>query len=444
MSKIELYPHNQRAYIALVEMLAARGKACVIQPTGTGKSFIGMQYVLDHPNQRILWVTPSDYIRAEQVRAYKKAGLDSLPDNLRYATYQKLMAMAQREDDFPQADCIVLDEFHHVGAPEWSKGIEALLTENPNAKLIGFSATAIRWSDGLRNMADETFGGNVAHESTLANAWLTGILPIPTYVTALYDADGALVEIKKRIERIRDHQTKIDINEKYEQLRRALQDADGLDLIFKKYLKTSHPKLLVFCKNKQHLEELMLLRRDWFRSVNREVHAYKTLVGYSKSTQEYEKFVQDDSDAVRVLYSIDQLNEGVHIDGIDGIVMVRPTESPTVYQQQLGRALEASSNRAAVVFDLVNNFNSVGGSLIATSLEEEHVHIQRKGGGDTEVYRPDAFRIFDEVADPRELVKEIELACDTTTSIDEKIDYLEQWVKEHGVKLDGTPYIEED
>lgn len=49
-----LYRHNQAAYDAALEMLRESGKAAIVHPTGTGKSFIGFQYAADHTGEKIL------------------------------------------------------------------------------------------------------------------------------------------------------------------------------------------------------------------------------------------------------------------------------------------------------------------------------------------------------------------------------------------------------
>ena len=53
------------------------------------------------------------------------------------------------------------------------------------------------------------------------------------------------------------------------------------------------------------------------------------------------------------------LNEGVHVDDVDGVILLRPTVSPIIYLQQIGRALSAGSQNTPVIFDLVNNFDSL-------------------------------------------------------------------------------------
>lgn len=59
---IQLFEHNQRAYIAVEDMLARVGKAAVIHPTGTGKSYIAFKLIESHPDASFLWLSPSDYI----------------------------------------------------------------------------------------------------------------------------------------------------------------------------------------------------------------------------------------------------------------------------------------------------------------------------------------------------------------------------------------------
>ena len=61
---ISLFPHNQKAYEALLDVLEMEHRGCVIHPTGTGKSFIGFQYCEAHPHQAVLWLSSPDYFEA--------------------------------------------------------------------------------------------------------------------------------------------------------------------------------------------------------------------------------------------------------------------------------------------------------------------------------------------------------------------------------------------
>lgn len=338
-SQLELYPHNQIAYDKLCDMLAHSDRACVIQPTGTGKFVIIAKLVQDNPDKRFLLLGTNDYMFIDQMDNLEKIAPGFHPDNLQFRTYASAMSMARDEQISLKYDFIIVDEFHHCGAPEWSKGVQWVIDSSPDAKLVGFSATPIRFSDNGRDMADELFDGNIASSMELEEAWLRGILPIPKYVIALYDAPKELDELKVSIEKVKDKKKYSKFTKRYEELRRSLQDAGGVDTAIAKHLKKSDAKIIVFCPNNEKLREFMVLSHEWFHGVNGDIHAYKTTSADPTGSDDFEKFKKDDSDALKVLYCINQLNEAVHISGIDVIVMVRPTKSPVIFHQQLGRVL---------------------------------------------------------------------------------------------------------
>ena len=51
-----MYPHNKRAYEKAVRMLEESGKAAIVHPTGTGKSFIGFCLAWEHEKEKICWL----------------------------------------------------------------------------------------------------------------------------------------------------------------------------------------------------------------------------------------------------------------------------------------------------------------------------------------------------------------------------------------------------
>ena len=132
---IELYEHNQTAYRAALDMLNTRGKAAVIHPTGTGKSFIGFKLCEDVPEKIVCWLSPSEYIFRTQVENLTaNIGKDARNlENVRFYTYAKLMSMTEEELQEICPDYIVLDEFHRCGAKVWGQGVENLLSMYPNA-----------------------------------------------------------------------------------------------------------------------------------------------------------------------------------------------------------------------------------------------------------------------------------------------------------------------
>ena len=181
-----LFPHNQRAYEAVERLLRETGRAAVVHPTGTGKSFIAFYLAEEHPHAQFLWLSPSRYIFQTQQEAYARAASAPAPENICFNTYAALSMMDEQMLEELRADCIILDEFHRSGAKEWNQGVEALLEQFPEALVLVLSATHIRYLDNQRDMADELFDGCIAYKITLGEAIGRGILPAPKYVVSLY------------------------------------------------------------------------------------------------------------------------------------------------------------------------------------------------------------------------------------------------------------------
>lgn len=93
---IELFKHNQDAYTAALQMLQTTGKAAVIHPTGTGKSFIAFKLCEDHLEKTICWLSPSSYIFKTQLENLHKADGSDL-ENIRFFTYARLINMTPNE-----------------------------------------------------------------------------------------------------------------------------------------------------------------------------------------------------------------------------------------------------------------------------------------------------------------------------------------------------------
>ena len=254
---IELFAHNKTAYDSAVSMLSDVGKAAIIHPTGTGKSFIGFKLCEDHPDGTVCWLSPSEYIFKTQLENLAKASEGYAPENVRFFTYAKLMLLSEAEIDEIAPDFIILDEFHRCGAQEWGKGVEKLLKAYPDVPILGLSATNIRYLDNQRDMADELFDGNIASEMTLGEAIVRGILAAPKYVLSVFSYQKDLEKYQARVRRAKSRLVR-DAAERYlEALRRALDKADGLDTVFEKHMTEKTGKYIVFCANFEHMWQII-------------------------------------------------------------------------------------------------------------------------------------------------------------------------------------------
>lgn len=153
---VQLFEHNAKAYQAAVKMMQQYGKAAIVHPTGTGKSYIAFKLIRDHPDAVIVWLSPSEYIFKTQCESLLRQDPDFPLQNVRFYTYAKLICCtpAQLQEIAAQDPAyIILDEFHRVGAEYWGDSTQKLLALCPQSKLLGLTATNVRYLDNNRDMA---------------------------------------------------------------------------------------------------------------------------------------------------------------------------------------------------------------------------------------------------------------------------------------------------
>ena len=397
--RIELYEHNERAYENALLLLQSDKKAAVIHPTGTGKSFIVFKLCEDNPDKKICWLSPSEYIFDTQLENLKKVTGGYAPQNISFFTYAKLMNMSEADISDIKPDFIILDEFHRCGAEMWGQGVERLLSAYPNTPILGLSATAIRYLDNQRNMADELFDGNIASEISLGEAIVRGILAPPKYVLSAFSCQKDLEKYQRRVKHAKSKAVR-DEGEKYlDALKRALDKADGLDEIFNKHMCERTGKYIVFCSDYEHMCHMKELAAEWFYKIDKSPHIYSLYSEEPSSDKEFAAFKADRDDThLRLLYCIDALDEGVHVDDISGVILLRPTVSPIIYKQQIGRALQTGINQSAVIFDVVMNIENL---YSIDTVEEEMqlaVSYYRSRGMEKNIVN-EYFRVIDEVKD---------------------------------------------
>lgn len=409
----KLYPHNQRAYAAAVSLLAKSGRAAVIHPTGTGKSYIAFKFIEDHPEAQFLWLSPSEYIFRTQCESLWRGDPEFSLENVRFCTYAKLSAMAAEEIALLPTDCIILDEFHRCGAQQWGGAVQQLLASHPAAKLLGLSATNVRYLDNNRDMAEELFGGQIASEMTLGEAIVRGILPAPKYVTTIFKYQQDLALLQQRVGSLRGAGLR-DANQQYlDALRRALEHADGLDKVFAKHITEKSGRYIVFCSGYEHMRDMMALSKEWLAGVSEDIHFYSAYSEDPETSKAFAAFKADESDALKLLFCIDMLNEGVHVKDISGVILFRPTISPIVYKQQIGRALTAGERKTPLILDVVNNFDGL--CSIAQLQDEMGAAVQRMyANGEGGQIVTERFEVIEQVEDCRRLFEQLENSLSNT------------------------------
>lgn len=395
-----LRKHNKDTYTNLIKLFAVKNKVAVVQPTGTGKSFIILQLIADNIDKKFIITAPSTYIFLQIKTHAANYNIDL--ENVSFITYSTLIKMSMEQISNLECDYIVLDEFHRCGASEWSIGVNNLIDNHKNSKLLGTSATPIRYLDSLRNMADELFDGNYAVNMSLAEAIKMKILPLPIYIASYYSFWGEVEQLRIRAERTGNPKLKFVLLGKIQQAKRMLTELDcGIDGILKKHIKKKSSKFIVFCSGIDKLDSAFEDSTSWFEKINPNIHKYKVHSNNNESQKEFNDFADDnDLSAIKLLFCVDMLNEGVHIDDIDGVIMLRSTQSANVFYQQLGRALSCTSdvNKHPLIFDIVNNFETGDTAQIYSQIME--ISNQQNSSSSAEIN----FEIFDYVHDIREIL----------------------------------------
>jgi len=399
---IQLYKHNMDAYQAALRVLNEEGKTCVVHPTGTGKSYIAFKLIEDHPFHKFVWLGPSDYIyqvQADKLR--RKQGV--VLENVEFHTYAWLM---RNEDEIAgmNPDYIVLDEFHRAGAKCWGRNVRKLMEQYPAAKIFGMTATNIRYLDKRRDMADELFEGRVCSEFDIVEAMVRGYLPVPTYVVCAYYYQDKFEEYEERISKKNNPAVQEENRKILERLRRAIEQAEGMDKIFAKYIKKRGGRYIVFCTSLEKMYEMMTRIPEWFAEIDRLPHVYCVHSYNIEADADFRSFQEDDSEHIKLLFTIDMLNEGIHVDGVDGVILLRPTISPIVYKQQIGRALASDAEERPIIFDMVNNFDSL---YSIRELEQEFIQMKESIAASGEYVTYEDFKIIDELQDSRALFAEL-------------------------------------
>ena len=439
---VELFKHNAVAYDKVTKMFKTENRVAVVHPTGCGKSFISLKWLEENRDKRAVFLAPTVSILRQITKHIESCGMSmkDFPFLKRY-TYSKLSRMTDEEISKLDVDMIVLDEFHRCGASEWSRGIANLINKNNSAKVLGFSATPIRYLDEHRNMAEELFHGNVASEITLEEAMVNGILPIPTYINAVYSFKDDIEHMQERIDKEKRETERLQAQQYLEDAKKILERADGLPEIFQKHIKNKAGKYIVFCRDKEHMQRMMEESKSWFQNVNEQIDTYSmaSFIPKAENLKVFEEFYHSDNEHLKLLFSIDMLNEGIHVPNIDGVIMLRPTESPIIFKQQLGRALSVGHNSNPIVFDIVNNVQSCEMvSHFYRDLKERALVKFTQTGKKEDKAKIDAFKISDTVRQIQDIFSKIDNCL--SLSWDDYYELAVEYYKEHGNLLVPVNY----
>jgi superfamily II DNA or RNA helicase len=320
-------------------------RGMVVMATGVGKTYLA---AFDSQKfRRVLFVAHREEILRQAYETYEKVvplrtkgffnAVEKATDSdIVFASVQTLGQERYLRPSYFAPDCfdyIVIDEFHHVAAQSYRRIVDYF---RPRF-LLGLTATPYRMDNqDIYQFCED----NIVYEINLQEAINKDYL-VPFHYYGIYDdtTDYSTIDIS---------------NGRYvsEQLERALSAAPRADLILKRYQEYKTERALGFCSGIRHANFMT----DVFRQHG--VRAVAVHSGEGPHVMDREQAVKAlRTGEVEVIFSVDQFNEGVDIPEVDLIMFLRPTESYTVFVQQLGRGLrKCGGKRHVTVLDFIGNY----------------------------------------------------------------------------------------
>lgn len=235
-------------------------------------------------------------------------------------------------------DYIVIDEFHHAVNDQYRRIVDYFKPQF----LLGLTATPERM-DG-RNIY-EICDYNVPYEISLKDAINKGMLVPFHYYGIFDDTDYSKLHI------VRGKYDEKELNETY------IGNVHRHELIYKYYCKYGSKRALGFCCSRAHAEEMA---KEFCKRGIPAVAVYSNADGAFSEDRSVaiEKLKNGE---IKVIFSVDMFNEGVDITSVDMVMFLRPTESPIVFLQQLGRGLRKSKGKEYLnVLDFIGNYEKAG------------------------------------------------------------------------------------
>ena len=365
---IEVVPNAaQIEALTQLEVLRSRGerRGAVIAATGVGKTFLAAFDVAQSGARNVLYVSHRLEHLTQARRAFGRVlgathslGLVGGGSDEHYAdiVFVTVASLQNRPDlarrDF---DYLIIDEFHHVEAPSY----EVLRPIRERAFLLGITATPER-QDGHDVL--EWCDWNVAYEVRLAEAidrsWL-----LPFHYFGIADETVDFLHIPWR---------------RLEEVESALSVEARVDHVLQHALERGYDGVrratVGFCAGKKHATFMA-------EAFNRRGQTAVAVLGDASVGHREEIYgrLADIDDPLEWVFVVDILNEGVDIPAINSVLFLRPTESSTLFLQQLGRGLRlCPGTEVLTVLDFVGHHRSAWLTL-------EALHAPQGGGRREEV-----------------------------------------------------------
>ena len=346
IANAEIKPnYMQRRALKELNRIRAMGaeKALVVASAGSGKTYLAAFDALNFNPKRLLYIVHEGSILTKSFETFQRVfGSDRTygiyngefkePDADFVFSTNVTMSNALELFDKHTWDYIIIDECHHSTAETYQK----ILKYFEPQFLLGITATPERM-DG--NDVFSLFDQNVPYELRLRDAIINGLVVPFKY----YGIRDELIEYG--LTATKSHR-----------FVEQFSDDKHCDFIYKAIEAHRQPgqklKALAFCRDISHAIRMAQAMEDYYPNGTR----YLTGKNSTGERVRAYKDLQDDSNELQILFTVDILNEGVDIPGVNMVLFLRPTDSQTIFIQQLGRGLRTFEGKKFVtVLDFIGN-----------------------------------------------------------------------------------------
>lgn len=334
----------QKEALAALEQTRQRGyrAGLVVMATGLGKTWVAAFDSARPQFRRVLFIAHREEILRQSRDAFRQVqpgesfglyfGDEKQPDAR--VVFAGVATLARRVDEFEvdEFDYVVVDEFHHAAARSYRKVIDHFRPKF----LLGLTATPERLDGAdLLSLCDD----NLVFERNLIEGIRAEQL-CPFQYHGIKDvADFAPIPWR---------------NGRFdpEALAAAVETQERAQQAFDEWSDRRGERTLSFCVSTTHADFMTtFFNQRGVRSV-----AVHSNVGSAPRGEAVERLRSGDLD---VIFAVDVFNEGLDVPSIDTVLMLRPTESPVVFLQQLGRGLRTEEGKSHLtVIDLIGNHRS--------------------------------------------------------------------------------------
>lgn len=316
-------------------------KGVVILPTGTGKTYLSAFDTLNATGRILFIVHKLDILsqsRESYERIYSTSKLGYLTGEVKENVKDSKVLFASKDtlrncfSDFApdEFDYIVIDEVHHGQAPTYQSILQYF---KPRFFILGLTATPDRTD---RKDIFELFDYNKVFEYTLNDAIENGFLVPYTYYGLKDNIDYTNIRYQNNKYKIEDLDRELIIPERNER-------------IFDEYMsKGNGNKALGFCCSIKHANSMAAL----FQSKG------VPSVSITSETENRDQVIKDfRNNKYTIAFTVDIFNEGIDFPDLRELLFLRPTESKTIFTQQLGRGLRLCGGKGnVVVIDFIGNY----------------------------------------------------------------------------------------